>query len=506
MRSRSPHAAALAGGIVLWLCAALATAMPAPEARFVRQQALSLPGAGAYTSVAVDATGRAHVAWADAVTGALRYAWQVPGGWRSEVIEAGGAGPVGWYASLVLDPHGVAHVAFYDAGRGVLKHAERRGGTWAVEVVDGHEGAGHDCALALTPQGAAAVSYYDASALCLRYAEKVGEAWRVEVVDGEGDAAEAAAAQDRADRASKTPAISDEVANVGLYTSLAIARDGTVHVSYQDVTHADLKVAVRRGGTWTNETVDAKGDVGEHTSLKLDASGRAHVGYYDLQHGALKVARETADGTWRVETVDAAGDVGAYASLALDSEGREHVSYLDAAKGALRYAERTEGGWRTQEVDAEGGAGRDGSLALDRDGSPVIAYLAGGVSGRDAFRLVAASARADAGAAREPAAQGVALTAGPLPYRGGLLAGTLSLTAGALKGGDVGSTGDAEVSLVDVAGRHIRTLAPRQTEPGRLAFTWDGRDDRGAPVAGGVYFLAGRAGRNGTKLKLVVIR
>jgi hypothetical protein len=490
----------------MWLCAA-SPALAAPVARFVRQPAPSLPGAGAYTSVAVDAVGRAHVAWADAVTGALRYAWQVPGGWRSEVIEAGDAGgmgatgPVGWYASLVLDAHGTAHVAYYDAGRGVLKHAERRGGTWAVEVVDGHEGAGHYCALALTPQGSPAVSYYDASALCLRYAEKVGDAWRVEVVDGEGDAAEAAAAQDRADKASKTPAISDEVANVGMYTSLAIARDGSVHVSYQDVTHADLKVAVKRGGAWSTETVDAKGDVGEHTSLRLDPAGRAHVGYYDLQHGALKLARETPGGSWQVETVEAGGDVGAWASLAVDAEGREHVSYFDAAKEALRYAERTEvGGWRTQQVDADGTAGRNCSLALDRDGAPVIAYLASGASSREAFRLVAAGIHSRAGPAdvKEGLPVGPTLSAGPLPFRGGALDGALVLPGG---GG-----GDAAVSLVDVAGRHMRSIALQATASGRLRFTWDGRDDAGHEVPDGLYFLIGRAGGNESKLKLVVIR
>jgi hypothetical protein len=70
-----------------------------------------MQGAGEYTSVALDRGGFAHVAWFDAARGALEYAWQVPGGWRSEEFDRAAGGPVGWYASLALDGHGVAHIA-----------------------------------------------------------------------------------------------------------------------------------------------------------------------------------------------------------------------------------------------------------------------------------------------------------------------------------------------------------------------------------------------------------
>jgi hypothetical protein len=151
--------------------------------------------------------------------------------------------------------------------------------------------------------------------------------------------------------------------------------------------------------------------------------------------------------------------VGEHTSLALDQAGRVHVGYLDAANGALRHAGRA----------------------------------------RDAFRLVTASVHSAAGAAddRVGPAAGLVLAAGPLPYSGGSFAGTLSIAGGAV---------DAAVSLVDVAGRHVRALTVRELEPGRLGFTWDGRDDTGRPVRDGVYFLLGRAGGKETKLKLVVIR
>jgi hypothetical protein len=46
------------------------------------------------------------------------------------------------------------------------------------------------------------------------------------------------------------------------------------------------------------------------------------------------------------------------------------------------------------------------------------------------------------------------------------------------------------VQIHEVSGRRIRTLASRVCPPGRNHVTWDGRNDKGNLVAGGVYFVA----------------
>jgi hypothetical protein len=43
--------------------------------------------------------------------------------------------------------------------------------------------------------------------------------------------------------------------------------------------------------------------------------------------------------------------------------------------------------------------------------------------------------------------------------------------------------------VLDLAGRHITTLANRSFEPGRYAEPWAGRDDAGASVPAGIYFV-----------------
>ena len=46
-----------------------------------------------------------------------------------------------------------------------------------------------------------------------------------------------------------------------------------------------------------------------------------------------------------------------------------------------------------------------------------------------------------------------------------------------------------ETHVFDVAGRMVRTLRSGYLRAGRHEIGWDGRDDRGCPVASGVYFV-----------------
>ena len=74
--------------------------------------------------------------------------------------------------------------------------------------------------------------------------------------------------------------IEEPGADVGRYTDIA-AKDGRLYVSYYDVTHGNLKVAVRdEAGVWTSHTVDGAGsDVGLYSSVAVDSHGRPGVAY-----------------------------------------------------------------------------------------------------------------------------------------------------------------------------------------------------------------------------------
>ena len=494
---RSLRSNGIAFAVTLGLAVSLTTgATAAPRPAFVGQQTSTIEGAGDYTSAALDAMGRTHVAYFDQTRDALVYAVQTQSGWRTELVDNDGM--VGWYASLALDSRGDAHVAYYDATKGALKYASRTGGSWSTQVVDASAvGVGHYCSLALDANDVPSISYYDARNLSLRFATLASGAWTSEMVDGAGNAIEAEQAINRVDRASKAPAISQDVPNVGHYSSLVIGRDGQPRISYQDITNADLKVAVKDAGGWMTETVDSRGDVGEHTSIALDAAGQVRVSYYDLQNGTLKYAAQQSDDTWKITVVDESGDVGAYSSLKLDEQGEPHISYMDAKDQTLKYAAEQDGIWMTETVDANGSTGRNTSLALDRTGAPVIAYTAR--TGRGSFRVISASVQFGG----KPAGGGASvlaarsLAAWPLPYKGGALNVSFVIPS---------RGGAAEVRMIDLAGRHVRTLTRGTAEAGRQVISWDGRDDSGRNVANGVYFLVARTGGMESKLKLVVLR
>jgi len=46
-----------------------------------------------------------------------------------------------------------------------------------------------------------------------------------------------------------------------------------------------------------------------------------------------------------------------------------------------------------------------------------------------------------------------------------------------------------EIGVFDLAGRRVRSLASGFQSAGRYEVAWDGRDDAGARVKGGVYFV-----------------
>ncbi|HEY6196623.1 MAG TPA: FlgD immunoglobulin-like domain containing protein, partial [Candidatus Eisenbacteria bacterium] len=135
-------------------------------------------------------------------------------------------------------------------------------------------------------------------------------------------------------------------------------------------------------------------------------------------------------------------------------------------------------------------------LALDASGAPVIAI---GARTGGPFRLVSASVPGGAHPLDGDVAPGTghALAAWPTPYRGGELNVSFVVPP---------HSSDADVRVVDLAGRHVRTLSHSRLEPGRRILGWDGRDDAGHAVPNGVYFLIGRSDDQTSRLKLAVLR
>lgn len=70
----------------------------------------------------------------------------------------------------------------------------------------------------------------------------------------------------------------------------------------------------------------------------------------------------------------------------------------------------------------------------------------------------------------------------------------------------VGRAGRGKLEVVDVAGRHVRTLAEGEMAAGQHALVWDRRDGAGREVAPGVYFARLEVGGASAARKLGVVR
>jgi hypothetical protein len=71
---------------------------------------------------------------------------------------------------------------------------------------------------------------------------------------------------------------------------------------------------------------------------------------------------------------------------------------------------------------------------------------------------------------------------------------------------EIGSAGHVGIEIVGVDGRVVRTLFDEFTAPGSHTLDWDGRDDHGRVVAGGVYVCKARFGSETVTHKMVHMR
>jgi hypothetical protein len=66
-------------------------------------------------------------------------------------------------------------------------------------------------------------------------------------------------------------------------------------------------------------------------------------------------------------------------------------------------------------------------------------------------------------------------------------------------------TEDVTLSIVDLTGRRVRTLAAGRAEAGQHSLIWDGRDDAGHGLPAGAYWAILTAGAVGRSEKVVLI-
>ena len=70
----------------------------------------------------------------------------------------------------------------------------------------------------------------------------------------------------------------------------------------------------------------------------------------------------------------------------------------------------------------------------------------------------------------------------------------------------VATAGPISLEVFDVGGRHVQTLVSEFRPAGRHTIAWDGVDDAGRPVSGGVYFVRLVGGGRIDREKIVFLK
>jgi len=180
----------------------------------------------------------------------LNYAHLAGGTWYTETVASSAeiAGPL----ALVLDSGDEPHILYQLDG---LRYAYHDGTGWHSEVVDSYA-AGGDLVLDSLDQPRASFAGFCEGGgvgpwgLC--YAYRDGGGWHIASVDVSGD--------------------------TGWYSSLALDTGDHPHISYYAFANQDLHYAAISGTVWLTETVDSQ-QAGLYSALAVAGSGRVHIAY-----------------------------------------------------------------------------------------------------------------------------------------------------------------------------------------------------------------------------------
>lgn len=145
-------------------------------------------GTGKFNSIALDSSGRPHIAYSIVVDGDLGYVSWDGSNWVYEIPDTRRThnNYVGQGNSIALDSHGFPHIAYFDLNSRAIKYTRWTPSGWQIEVVDkvvGNLAQADRLSLKIDSHDHPHIAYYDSAMGTLKYAERSDKGWHSETVD-----------------------------------------------------------------------------------------------------------------------------------------------------------------------------------------------------------------------------------------------------------------------------------------------------------------------------------
>ena len=167
-------------------------------------------------------------------------------------------------------------------------------------------------------------------------------------------------------------------------TGIALDPQDNPHICF---TPGPLKYSSFDGHEWKTELIGTNTSTLEYTcSVAISRKGEPHIVWYQthspdgtpflhIRYAAKK------DGVWLMRTVDFDFETGKWNSIGLDAAGLPHLSYSSLSGGELRYAALNADKWDVETIDSRNfkdngsfNRGLGNAIALDVNGNPEISF------------------------------------------------------------------------------------------------------------------------------------
>ena len=150
-------------------------------------------------------------------------------------------------------------------------------------------------------------------------------------------------------------------------------------ISYYDQTNGDLKRAWYNGN-WNTQTIDSTDDVGHYTSIALDSNGSIHISYCDITNSVIKYATSDSgnEGTWQISTIFPLENGYGCTESSIGVDSRDNIFIATNSKGGGVYSEiklatNKGGSWNIDTINSK--QSFSPSLALDSNDKVYISYF-----------------------------------------------------------------------------------------------------------------------------------